>query len=244
MRNTLLIRLIQALFSIVALWTSLFFAWHTLSQINFTYPLLHDLIAIDETISEYGPQNRYKRGFELTTEDERSRLFNEIIVAVNHDGQGLERIAYRNPEGETLDTLLRQPEVVHLKDVANLLGTLRTISYVALGLLVCGIAGFWRWRLPFPRIRNVFAGTLISCAVVAVAVVAYGAEALFYQWHTLVFPEGHQWFFYYQDSLMTTLMKAPDIFGFIAGLLVLFSLGYLLITLRFVRYVLTLRPLP
>jgi hypothetical protein len=31
-----------------------------------------------------------------------------------------------------------------------------------------------------------------------------------------VFPPGHAWFFYYEDSLMTTLMQAPHLFGFIA----------------------------
>ncbi|MFN2223885.1 MAG: DUF1461 domain-containing protein, partial [Candidatus Promineifilaceae bacterium] len=30
-------------------------------------------------------------------------------------------------------------------------------------------------------------------------------------------PPGHQWFFYYQDSLMTTMMKAPVLFAGIAA---------------------------
>jgi hypothetical protein len=42
--------------------------------------------------------------------------------------------------------------------------------------------------------------------------------------HILVFPDDHQWFFYYQDSLMSTLMKAPDLFAGIAIQIVLVGL--------------------
>jgi hypothetical protein len=42
-----------------------------------------------------------------------------------------------------------------------------------------------------------------------------------------VFPEGHQWFFYYQDSLMSTLMKAPYLFGYIALALLVLTLALL-----------------
>jgi hypothetical protein len=42
--------------------------------------------------------------------------------------------------------------------------------------------------------------------------------------HTVVFPADHQWFFYYKDSLMASLMKAPDIFAAIAAQLLVVAL--------------------
>ncbi len=47
-----------------------------------------------------------------------------------------------------------------------------------------------------------------------------GPEAVFYQFHIWLFPADHEWFFYWQDSLMSTLMKAPVLFGGIAVVLV------------------------
>jgi len=49
-------------------------------------------------------------------------------------------------------------------------------------------------------------------AVLLVLSLVIGVENLFYGLHTIVFPDDHQWFFYYEDSLMSTLMQAPNIF--------------------------------
>ena len=46
--------------------------------------------------------------------------------------------------------------------------------------------------------------------------------------HEWVFPAEHQWFFYYQESLMTVLMKAPDLFGAIAILIAVLGIGFYL----------------
>lgn len=43
-----------------------------------------------------------------------------------------------------------------------------------------------------------------------------GPTRVFYTLHEWVFPSDHQWMFSYQESLMTTLMKAPDLFAAIA----------------------------
>jgi hypothetical protein len=45
-----------------------------------------------------------------------------------------------------------------------------------------------------------------------------GPVQVFYVLHELVFPAGHEWFFYYQDSLMSMMMQAPNLFGPIAVL--------------------------
>jgi hypothetical protein len=68
---------------------------------------------------------------------------------------------------------------------------------------------------------SIFALLLI---LMTAAFMIWGAKAIFYQMHILVFPDDHQWFFYYQDSLMSTLMKAPDLFAGIAIQIVLVGL--------------------
>jgi len=71
-------------------------------------------------------------------------------------------------------------------------------------------------------------GVLVIFAVLMVslasAVFIVGPKDVFYQMHIWVFPDNHQWFFYYQDSLMSTMMKAPDLFAGIAAQIVLLAL--------------------
>ena len=233
-----------ALLIVLAFWLSLYLAWNTLSAVNFLYPVLYNRLDIGTTIAQYGPVNRYKRGFETTTRDERIRLFGAIVEAVNHDGRGLAQIQYYNAQGRPLASFLREPEIVHLQDVANLLHRLRVVSYFAAGLLLIVLAAQHRGRLPGPGWR----GTLITVAGIVVTasglIAAYGPVAFFYKMHTLVFPAGHQWFFYYYESLMTTLMKAPDIFGYIAALLIVLTGAYFAAQLWLIRRFLNSRSVP
>lgn len=201
------------------MWVSLFLAWQVLSSVNFAYGLIYDWADVDATIAQFGPQNRYKRGLESTTRAERERIFAAIVTSINRDGDGLEAIRYYAQDGRDLGAFLRQPEVVHLRDVANLIATLRSYSYVAIGAFLFGVGFAWWRRWPRPSAQRMLIGILGSAALLSAMVLAYGPTELFYRWHTLVFPDNHQWFFYYQDSLMTTLMRAPVIFGYIAVLL-------------------------
>lgn len=207
------------------IWVSLFIAWQLLSSVNFAYGVIYDWAQIDAAIAQYGPENRYKKGLETTSRAERERIFAAIVTAINNDGEGLEKIRYQGSDGRDLGLFLRAPEVVHLQDVANLLGTLRVWSYLALAVFVGGVlVARWRgWMRPSGK--RTLLGVAVICAVGTAAVLAYGPTKLFYAWHTLVFPENHQWFFYYQESLMTTLMRAPVIFGYIAALLLVCGLG-------------------
>lgn len=213
-----------ALITGCGVWVSIFLAWQLLSSVNFAYGLIYDWADIDATITQYGPQNRYKRGLETTSREERERIFADIVTAINDDGRGLAQIRYRGRDGRDLGEFLRPPEVLHLQDVANLLATLRWWSYGALaGLGVgLGLAMWQRWRRP--SAARTLLGVVVTALALGLGAVMYGPTELFYQWHNLVFPEGHEWFFYYQDSLMTTLMRAPVIFGYIAVLLVVCAL--------------------
>ena len=65
---------------------------------------------------------------------------------------------------------------------------------------------------------------MIFCLLVVAVLCLWGFTSVFYYLHTVIFPADHQWFFYYQDSLMATIMKAPDIFSAIAAQLLAVAL--------------------
>ncbi len=109
---------------------------------------------------------------------------------------------------------------MHLRDVGDLVSALRASAYGALAVLVALVLGLRRTGAAFSLGRALaVVGGLLGLA--ALALIALGPVEVFYALHRVVFPAQHQWFFYYEESLMTMLMKAPDIFGCIALVLAL-----------------------
>ena len=199
-----------------AILSSTFIAWQLLVSVNFLYPLWHKALHIDDTVRIYGPQNRNRHGFEQTTDKEHARLFAAIVHAVVNGGRNLESLEYRDATGKPIGLLLTQPEIVHLQDVARLVGAFKTTGWISL-LVFIGIGMSSRQRqLPKPALKKSLSYLALIVTLGCGALLAIGPKAVFYKMHTLIFPLGHQWFFYYQDSLMTTLMKAPDLFAAIA----------------------------
>lgn len=239
----LLPRLGQIIMVFLTFWVSLFFAWQTLSIVSFCYPLLYDALDIGAVIQQYAPLNSYKFGFEQTLREQHITLFSEIVLAINQGGQGLAQLVYYDTKGHVMDTLLRPPEIVHLQDVANLLDRLRLSEYWAMVLLLGLIVVFKLTKTSLEYLKQTFVMVLGMIIIVSVAIFLYGAQNLFYALHVAVFPENHQWFFYYQESLMTTLMKAPDIFAVIAALLVGMALVYFIMMLWGIRQFLNLNKL-
>ncbi len=205
------------------LWTALYLAWLSLSRVDFLYPLWYELLAIDQHIARYAPQNYYKSGFETVAPAQHKALFGQMLEAINRGGQGLAELSYRNADGETV-ALLREPERVHLDSVALLVERLRRISYWLLGVLLASGIALGRLRLLPPRPLAMLAGASAGAAVMTAGILLYGAADVFSALHEWVFPPGEQWFFYYQESLMTTMLKAPDLFGALAALLALTAL--------------------
>lgn len=209
--------------ALIAWLAALFIAWGGLAEVDYAYGLWYEVLDIGAAIDRYGPENRYRRGFEHTTREERLRLFAAIVEAVHHTPTTLPEIRYHDATGKHLGTLLRAPEIGHLEDVARLLALLRVLGWMALvgygvvvlvGLRTAGLSSPWQ-----------SARQLLLVLVVALtAVLLIGPKRVFYIMHEWVFPPDHPWFFYYQESLMTTLMKAPDLFGAIAVALLLLSL--------------------
>jgi len=193
-------------------------SWHLAAQIHFAYPVGYELLGLEQHIAEYAPLNRYKEDFELITKQEHWHLFGEICKSIQDHGKGLADIQYSLSDGSKT-SLMHQNEIIHLQDVANLIDKFYLVGEFSLVIWIAGLLFFYFKRPKPPSMKKVIAVFLACIGFVTLVIVFIGSKNVFYWFHQQVFPNGHQWFFYYQDSLMTTLMKAPDIFAFIATLL-------------------------
>jgi hypothetical protein len=193
-------------------------SWHIMAQVHFAYPLGYKLLGLKAHIAEFAPLNNFKRDFELIQPEEHWRLFGEISTAVQASGAGLAKIEYRLANGQHTP-LMHSAEIIHLQDVANLIDNIYRLGAGAWLIWLGLIALVYRQKMQLPAAKKIFIGFAASLGVVALGLSLIGTKKCFYWLHEQIFPAGHQWFFFYQDSLMTTLMKAPDIFAFIAALL-------------------------
>lgn len=223
--KALLIALGWGLYSLSGLLLAMALAWLVLFKLNFGYGWLHDVLEIEQVVQQYGPQNRYRHGFEHTGKAERVRLFAAISHGVHHQGEGLAAIRYHDSAGKDLGPLLHRAEIIHLNDVAKLLVWLKYVVLAA-ALTWLGMLLLYRFgRIALPGFKQQLGAIAGLTALSGLLLGLMGPVKVFYALHRWVFPAGHQWFFYYQDSLMSTLMKAPDLFGGIALLLLLLGLG-------------------
>ncbi|WP_319558159.1 DUF1461 domain-containing protein [Thiomicrorhabdus sp.] len=218
---------------LLALW----FGWHLLAQFDFLYPVWHDYAGISQNIDKYAPLNHYRHDFELTDRETRFALFHGIVEAIHNHGQGLKELVYQTRNGTV--SLLRHSEIVHLQDVANLIDfvnhlalVLGTVWLVITLLIWSKLSAMKRekWiKQSFTRRKDSLLNLTIGLALSIGGILLIGAEKVFYQLHIWVFPANHQWFFYYEHSLMSTMMKAPDLFAMIAITLLILGLAFFVI---------------
>ncbi len=220
---------------------ALFLSWHVSARVNFLYPFWHDVLNIDATIQKYGPLNRYREDFQLTDKLERTRLFAGIVKAIHQDGKGLESLSYRKPQGQIIGPLLTRPEVIHLQDVARLIGFVNSAAIVIFSLWLIMTGWIFARKTPIPSAMAMFASGAIGLIVSTLVVLLLGPVKIFYLLHEWIFPAGHQWFFYYEESLLTLMMKAPDVFGPITFMLVITALLLCAIFLWIVKRVQVVR---
>lgn len=204
---------------------ALWLAWRGLAVVDFAYPAWYRVMDIHGHIQEYGPQNRFRADFESTTPAERARLFGAIVDAIHDDGRGLDGLRYHAPDGREIAPLLHEAEIVHLQDVARLVSTLAPVGWLAVAWTVVHLGLVYARGWPVPGPGRVVAITLLVVGAGVAALLAAGFRDVFYALHEWVFPADHQWFFYYQDSLMSTMMKAPWLFAGIGALLLVVALG-------------------
>ena len=185
---------------------------------------------IESHIAEFAPQNRQNRiNFELTSKNERIRIVGKILRTVNSKGVGLETIKYFNTDGVPVNLFLTLAEVEHLKDVSVLVHLMNSIAFILMIIFIIIFSLAWRYKTTTPSLL------MLTCNMVGFVIIATGCiifigpQIVFNELHEWVFADKSEWHFYYQDSLMTTLLKAPDTFATIAILMTAIALIFWLL---------------
>lgn len=190
--------------------------WGVYSKGDYGYSFWYEKLDIAEHIQTYGPHNRYRDGFERLQREDYEQLFAQITRAVHNRGAGLSTITYQ-PPGMPATTLLHHDEVVHLQDVADLI-YLGSIAFWV--LLLCWLPLAWTvYRLGAPQIKWRLTSAALPLVAILLWLLIAGPKAVFYQLHIWLFPPENPWFFYWEESLMATVMKAPYLFGGIAAVI-------------------------
>jgi uncharacterized membrane protein len=214
---------------ILSLMLSLYGGWMVNAKLGYGYAWLYGFYETEQHIARYAPQNKFRQGFETTSVDEHKKIFQQIVDSVHANGEGLDVINYEY--SGRIVPLLHNAERIHLQDVAKLINAIHWLALCCLLVFIACFVGEYRYQGKDKRQAQVQASAVGLFSIFALllilmtaAFMIWGAKAIFYQMHILVFPDDHQWFFYYQDSLMSTLMKAPDLFAGIAIQIVLVGL--------------------
>lgn len=219
------------LFSFSLFLFSFFLAWQINVYTNFLYPTWYEVLDLDQAILKYAPENKYKHGFENTDKQQHVALFAGIVDAIQLNGNGLDKLSYTDTKLNKSEALLTEAEIVHLQDVANLV---KKFKYLGAFGLIFAVLIYVLMRIKNIAIskfsRHLYGG-VGTVLLISVLVLLIGPTKLFYIGHELIFPNNHQWFFYYEESLMSTMMKAPVLFGPLAAQLLVLTTGFWLVML-------------
>jgi uncharacterized membrane protein len=205
--------------SVLMLVFSVGISWKIAVEINFGYSVWYDTLEIDQAISKFAPQNNFGKGsFEFTNKKQHVLLFGQIVNSVTDSTNQLEDITYVTFDGKQV-ALLTESEIIHLRDVGVLVDNLTVVW--GIGVLLLLLLKVCLRNSTYKSPTAIFKLIFISLLLLGTVTLFFlnGFVTIFYYLHTLVFPDNHQWFFYYQDSLMSTLMKAPDLFEVIGAML-------------------------
>ena len=185
---------------------------------------------IETHINEFAPQNRQNRNnFEQTSKDERVRIVGEILRIVNAKGVGLKAIQYFNTDGAPINLFLTLEEVDHLEDIGVLVQLMNNLAFIFILLLLLIISLAWRYKRAAPSLLMLICSMASFVVTITGCIIFLGPLEVFNKLHELVFADKSQWHFYYQDSLMTTLLKAPDTFASMAVLMTAIALMFWLL---------------
>lgn len=204
------------LYGLACLWLAVALSWWGYARLNYGYGFWYSALHIRDHIERYAPQNPTKPGFAQLAPAQHKRAFTQIRKAVHNHGRGLRQITYPGPYGEPV-RLLDRDEITHLQDVSRLLDR-GLLASLVVGLLWCLLAPTVA-RLGRPALRIRVGAVVLLVVTVTLVLVIAGPTQVFYAFHRWMFPPGHPWFFYWQESLMSTLMKAPYLFGAIAAVI-------------------------
>jgi hypothetical protein len=220
----------SSILAIAVFFICLVLSWHFLSKANFFFDTLYDMHQIESHIAEFAPQNRQNRiNFELTSKNERIRIVGKILRTVNAKGVGLETIKYFNTDGVPVNLFLTLAEVEHLKDVSVLVHLMNSIAFILIIIFIIIFSLAWRYKTTTPSLLMLTCSMVGFVIITTGCIIFIGPQIVFNELHEWVFADKSEWHFYYQDSLMTTLLKAPDTFATIAILMTAIALIFWLL---------------
>jgi hypothetical protein len=215
----------------ILLWgVALWLGWLLLASVSFLYPVAYDGLGIGTTLHTYVPQNRFgKQDYPVNDVAQHVQHFAAISHAIHVQGAGLAELAYHDAQGKVLGLLLTKDEVLHLQDVAHLVGAGMVVGAVMalLWLVWLGLMARRGWHLP--SVAELLGGSAVVLLSLGALLWVTGFQQVFYALHRWIFPADHAWFFYYQDSLMSSLMQAPNLFAVIGLAWVFLSIVLLLV---------------
>jgi hypothetical protein len=185
--------------------------------------MVYQIEHIDEHIEKYGAINRQgKETFAETDTYTHYRIFNEMLKSVENRGEGLAEISY-NYRGKTIK-FFTESEIIHMKYVADMIDLMKApfTFFLILAGLISVVMIIFNIR-PYVM-TDMFWISGFLLLPLSLSLQTLGFEKVFFWIHEIVFPDNHQWFFYYEDSLMSTLLKAPESFSSFGIVLGIFSL--------------------
>jgi uncharacterized membrane protein len=203
---------------------SFFIAWQISAASNFFYSTWYEVLDLDQAISRYAPNNNFKKGFENTNKQQRVELFSGIVDAIQNGGEGLRQLIYTDNKTKITDTLLTDAEIIHLEDVAHFVNKFKILAIFGLFIAFVSFVLMRMSNVPIARLKSHLLSGLGVIIIITILIFTFGPTKIFYLGHELLFPNNHQWFFFYEDSLMSTMMKAPALFGPIACQLLLLTI--------------------
>jgi integral membrane protein (TIGR01906 family) len=230
--------LFNLLINFLILIISLYVSWNIASKNNFFYNTLYDRLDIDKHIKKYSIKNTdvQKRYFYFTDKKTHINIFHQIVNEINGDGENLDEISFNFKDKKI--KFLTNEEIIHLKDVVYLVKNFKYVIFFVIFpvlffiLLIMKLKNIKFFGI-FPNIF-LFSGFLLTFLMIFNFI---GFKKIFTYFHEIFF-KNSQWFFYYEDSLMTTLMKAPDIFFYISLILLVLTVTIHIFIISFLIFLL------
>ncbi len=232
--------LCNIILALLLLLLSFYTSWMIASKNNFFYDKLYYRLEIKKHINKYSLRNsNYERRYFYFSDDQtRMSIFREIVFAINHKGKNLNEI-YFNDKGKKIK-FLTKPEIEHLEDVAKLVNFMKMLAIISFFLFIPLIIIMKKYKIEIFGLKKNVLSVFVFISILLTIFYLIGFKKVFYFFHEIFF-KNSQWFFYYEDSLMTTLMKAPDIFGYISLILLVLTFAIYIFMIFFVNFLESLR---
>lgn len=211
--NNALSAVVWLLYAMACIVLAVTASFYLFGYFDYGYGIWYHVLDIGEHLATYASQNTLKPQFHLLEASEHIALFSQVSTAVHGNGEGLELLSYHTDAGLKIQ-LFHQAEIQHLRDVAVLFNQAKKgallvlLAWPLLAYLVLkeGRTTWWQRSMGLSLIFvPLFIWLLIA-----------GPTQVFYQLHEWVFPPDNAWFFYWEESHMSAMMKAPYLFGVIA----------------------------